>query len=99
MAALMSLIIMVLPATAEIGKIAEISDCKGIILDHTVGNRSESDLNFSSGSGVRSQRVQVVTSSDYLALTAAEKADRLWSNCMEDTASASWPSIFNAAVR
>ena len=32
------------------------------------------------------------STSNYILLSAAEKAELLWSNCMEDTESASWPN-------
>ena len=42
--------------------------------------------------------LQDVTSPDYIALTAAEKADRLWSNCLADTSSAEAPSLFRTVA-
>ena len=39
-----------------------------------------------------------VSSSSYLSLPAAAKADRLWSNCQADTRPSPWPSTFRSGL-
>jgi len=43
--------------------------------------------------------LEEVSSPAYLALSAAEKADRLWSNCLDDSTSAPWFSSLDQGVK
>lgn len=45
-----------------------------------------------------SLQLRDVTSSSYLSLPAAEKVDRLWSNCLSDTKPAPWPSTMTTGL-
>ena len=41
---------------------------------------------------IKTQHMPEESTSNYILLSAAEKAERLWSNCIENTESATWPN-------